>query len=239
MEFLGDVAAWFGDGSNWTGNAGMLARLGEHVRISVVAMLIALVIALPVGLALGHLGKGGTLAINISNVGRAIPSIALLTVAVQFLGLGSVPTYIALVALAVPPMITNAYVGIRSVDAEIRESARGMGLTGAQVLRQVELPLAVPLVMAGVRTAAVTVVATATLAALVGEGGLGRFILDGRAVQDLVRVFAGALAVGVLAVLTERGLGALQAALTPKGLRLAEHVEGRPAASLADAVSTT
>jgi osmoprotectant transport system permease protein len=156
----------------------------------------------------------------VANVGRAVPSFALLVLALKVFGLGVTPTYVALVALAVPPMLVNAYVGLAEIDPELRESAKGMGMTGRQALWRVELPLALPMVMAGIRTGAVQVVATATLAAFIGEGGLGRYIVDGQSVQDNVTVFAGAFAVAVLSVLTELGLGAVQKAVTPRGRRV-------------------
>jgi osmoprotectant transport system permease protein len=230
MSFLGDVVDWFRDASHWTGNNGVIHRLAEHVQISLVSILIAAAIALPIGIVLGHLRRGGLVAINVSNVGRALPTFALLILLVQILGIGdppgvlaftgSLPTLIALVALAVPPMLTNAYVGMTEVDADVRESAQGMGMSGAQQLARVELPIALPLVMAGVRTGAVAVVATATLAAYIGWGGLGRFIIDGLATQDYVQVFAGAVLVAVLSVLVEFMLAGVQRAIVSPGLRV-------------------
>jgi osmoprotectant transport system permease protein len=210
MDFLGNVVDWFQDGSNWSGDDGVIHRVAEHVQISLVALLIAAAIALPIGIVLGHMRRGGLVAINVSNVGRALPTLAVLIILVQILGIGdppgvlaftgSLPTLIALVALAIPPMLTNAYVGITDVDADVRESAEGMGMSGRQQLSRVELPIALPLIMAGVRTSAVAVVATATLAAYVDAGGLGRYIVDGFAVQDNVKVFVGGLLVALLAV---------------------------------------
>ena len=235
MEFLGDVVAWFTDGENWQGDFGLPNRIFEHVRISAVSILIACALALPVGLTLGHLRRGGALAVNVSNIGRAIPSFALLVLALQLFGFGSTPTYVALVALAVPPILTNTYVAIGQVDPELREAAAGMGMRGTEVLRRIELPLAVPLVMAGVRTSAVQVVATATLAAFIGEGGLGRFIVDGRAVRDNVTVFAGAFVVALLSIVTEVLLGGVQRLLTPRGLAVSAPEEVSDA--FADAVA--
>jgi osmoprotectant transport system permease protein len=148
--------------------------------------------------------------VNLANIGRAIPSFALLVLFVFVFSIGPEPVFIALVALAIPPVVTNAYVGVSGVDADTREVARGMGMTGGQVLRRVELPLALPLVMAGVRTAGVQVVATATLGAVVAWGGLGRYIVDGFAQQDNVKLFAGALLVAALSVGVELALGFLQ-----------------------------
>lgn len=218
METLGDVVAWFADAGNWQGPFGILNRTLEHVRLSAVAVAVAVAVALPIGVVLGHRGRGGPLAVNVANVARAVPSFALLVIALQIWGFGATPTYVALVALAVPPILTNAYVGVSDVDDELRDAARGMGMSGAAVLWGVELPLAMPLVMAGIRTAAVQVVATATLAAFIGQGGLGRLIVDGRASRDIPQLVAGAIAVAVLSIATELALGVAQRLLTPKGL---------------------
>jgi len=173
VSFFGDVWQWFLD--NWSSGigGGIWERALEHLQVSALSVLIALVIALPPAVLLGHLGRGGALAINVVNVGRALPSFAILVIAYQVTGeIGVVPTVIALVALAVPPIFTNTYIGVREVDADIRESARGMGMEGTQVLRRIELPMAMPLIMAGIRTSTVQVIATATLASLIGWGGL-------------------------------------------------------------------
>ncbi|HWI02484.1 MAG TPA: ABC transporter permease subunit, partial [Acidimicrobiales bacterium] len=173
----------------------------------------------------GHRGRGGALAINVSNIGRAIPSLAILALVQQAIGLsgwpgfGARPALVALIALAVPPLVTNAYVGMRGVDRDVVEAARGMGMTGGELLWRVELPIALPLVMAGVRTAAVQVVATATLAAVTAWGGLGRFIVDGFGQRDNAQIVAGALLVGLLALVTEVGLGGLQRMVVSEGLR--------------------
>jgi osmoprotectant transport system permease protein len=217
---IGDVWSWFTTGDNWRGTDGVPHRLLEHITISAESMAIAVAVALPIALVLGHVGRGGFLAVNMANVGRAIPSLALLTfVAIVFQKIGTTPAIVALVALAIPPMITNTYVGIREVDPDVVEAARGMGLSGRQLLLRVEVPLAVPLILAGVRTAAVQVVATATLAALVAAGGLGRYIVDGFGTQHYDTVYAGAILVALLALVTELSLGLLQRALTPGARR--------------------
>lgn len=221
MEVLGDAVAWFSDGSHWRGPGGVPTRLWEHLVLSLVPLLLAIAAALPVGVVLGHLRKGGVVAVNVANIGRAVPSFAVLVLALQALGFGRTPAFVALFALAVPPILTNAYVGLAGVDDDIVESARGMGMTGLEVLRRVELPLAVPLVMAGIRTSAVQVVATATLGAYIAQGGLGRYIVDGYAQRDFGQVVAGAVLVSALAVLAEVGLGALQRATVPRGLAVA------------------
>jgi osmoprotectant transport system permease protein len=215
MGVAGDVAGWFGDPAHWRGSSGVPTRLLQHVSLCGRSVLVALVVAVPLGLVLGHTGRGGALAINISNVGRAIPSFALLVLSVQAFGLGDTPPFVALVALAAPPVLTNTYVGVRQVDRDVLDAARGMGMTGAQVLARVEAPLALPLIMAGVRTASVLVVATATLAAEVASGGLGRYIVDGISQQDNAQLLAGALLVALLALLTEVVLGRVQAHVTP------------------------
>ncbi len=219
MSFLGQVVHWFFDPAHWSGTGGIPNRTFEHVAMSAGATAAACVIALPIGLVFGHSGRFGGLAINVSNVGRAIPSFAILVLALQIFGIGATPAFVALVLLAIPPILTNAFVGMRDVDPELREAARGLGMRPGQVVLRVELPVAMPVVMAGVRTAGVQVVATATLAALVAWGGLGRFIVDGFGQRDFVQLFAGALLVAALAFAAELFLAGLQHALTPRGLR--------------------
>jgi osmoprotectant transport system permease protein len=220
-----DVVEWFTTAEHWRGDFGVPRRLTEHAVMSGAAVLAAVLIALPVGVWLGHRGRGGALAINLANVGRALPSLAILALAQQVFGLsgwpgfGARPAFVALVALAVPPLVTNAYVGMRGVDHDVVEAARGMGMTGRELLWRVELPIALPLIMAGLRTAAVQVVATATLAAVTAWGGLGRFIVDGFGQQDNAQIVAGALLVALLALVTELVLGRVQRAVVSQGLR--------------------
>jgi osmoprotectant transport system permease protein len=228
FSFFGDVGSFFGDGANWQGAEGIPTLFLQHLQLTFVSVAAAILLALPVGIWLGHVRTGGALAINVANIGRALPALALLILAVQWVGIGdpkgilvpvlSVPAFIAMVALAVPPILANAYVGVAGVDDELREAALGMGMNGRQMLRRVEIPMALPLIMAGVRTAAVAVVATATLAAYVDAGGLGRYIVDGFAVQDSVKIFAGALLVALLAVLVEGSLALVQRAVVSPGL---------------------
>jgi osmoprotectant transport system permease protein len=219
MSFIGQVAQWFLDPGHWQGDGGILHRTFEHVLMSGASVLTAAVIALPVGIAIGHFGRGGILAINVSNIGRAVPSFAVLVIAVQLFGIGALPAFIALVVLAIPPMVTNSYIGMREVDPDVREAARGMGMRERAVLLRVELPIALPFIMAGIRTSAVNVVATATLAALVAWGGLGRFIVDGLGLQDYPMLFAGAVMVAVLSLIVEFSLAGVQRLSTPAGLR--------------------
>ncbi|MBA3655306.1 MAG: ABC transporter permease [Actinobacteria bacterium] len=211
MHFLAQVVEWFTTASHWHGAGGVPQRLLEHVALSASAMAVAIAVALPVGMTLGHVRRGGVFAINVANIGRALPSLGLLVLAASAMhSISSGPARVALIALAIPPILTNTFIGVRDVDADIREAARGMGLSGGQVLRRVEAPLALPLIVAGIRTAAVNVVATATLAAIVAGGGLGRYIVDGIAQQDQPQAFAGAFLVAVLSVATELSLGAVQ-----------------------------
>jgi osmoprotectant transport system permease protein len=221
MSAWQDAVVYLNDPYNWTRTDGILDLLVQHVTISAVAVAAAMVIAIPVGVVLGHTGRGGGFTVALSNVSRAVPTLALLTVfAVTPIGFGPRATTIALALFAVPPILTNTYVGFREVDRDVVEASRAMGLSGRQVVLQAELPLAAPLLMTGVRTAAVQVVATATLAALVAGGGLGRIINLGFGQQDYGVVLAGALLVAVLAVLTELVLAALSWTLTPGEKRL-------------------
>lgn len=217
MGIVGEVGTWLTTGSNWTGDGGAWQRLGEHVYLTLVCLAAACVLALPVALWLGHIGRGGALAVNISNAGRAVPTFAVLVLlTLSPLGQhGSWPTVIALVLFALPPLLTNAYVGMREADRDVVEAARGMGMSGWQLLRGVELPLAFPLIMTGVRSAAVQVVATATLAALPGGGGLGRIITAGFHLYDTAQVVAGAVLVAALALVIEGGLVVAERLLDP------------------------
>ena len=199
MSFLGAVVVWFMSPAHWTGPDGVPTRLLEHVQISAVAMGVAIVIALPIGITLGHLHRFGNAAINVSNVGRAIPSFAILVIAFEIFGLGNIPAFAALTLLAIPPMLTNSYIGVRDVDPEVLDAARGMGMRVRRMVFGIEIPLAIPLVMAGVKTSAVQVIATATLAAIVAGRCTVRHIPD--VIRELydIRVFPRAVVVGALA----------------------------------------
>ena len=222
MHFLSQVAHWLA--SNAAGPDGIWVRSLNQLELSAAVVLAAVVVGVGLGLVLGHSGRGGFVAVNAANAARAVPSLALLTLlaiqpAIALKGHGFLASFLALFALAVPPILTNAYVGVRDVDPDARSAARAMGMTGSQVLRRVELPLALPLVMAGVRTAAVEVVATATLAAYVSFNDLGSIIFAGLNTQNHVQTFAGGLLVAVLALVTDLVLAAAQRAVTPVGLR--------------------
>ena len=178
-------------------------------------------IALPLGLVIGHTGRGALLAINVANLGRAIPSYALLLVLFPVFGLGFATAFPALILLTLPPILTNTYIGIHEVDRDMVDAGRGMGMGSLQILARVEVPIALPFIVAGIRTAAVQVVATATLAALVAGGGLGRYIVDGFALQDHGQLLAGGLLVAGLAIATERLLAAVERRVTSPGLGMA------------------
>ncbi|MFJ9826557.1 ABC transporter permease [Streptomyces sp. NPDC101160] len=205
MGFFADTWTWLTTGAHWSGESGVWHRLAEHLYVSGAALLLACAVALPLGLWLGHLGRGGALAVNVSNAGRAVPVFAVLALFMvsPLRNAGDIPTVIALVLFAIPPLLTHAYVGVREVDRAVVEAARGMGMSGGQLFRGVELPLARPMLMTGLRSAAVQVVATATIAAMAGQGGLGRIITAGFSTYNTPQVVAGALLVALLALLVE------------------------------------
>jgi osmoprotectant transport system permease protein len=213
MNDFTDAFRFIGD------NVSLLWQLTlDHLALTGAAMAIALVIALPLGVWLGHLHRGSFVAINVSNIGRALPSLALIAFGVALLGIGFVNVMVALVVLAIPPMLTNAYVAVDGVDPDAVEAAQGMGMTPTEVLLRVELPLALPLIFAGVRTAVVYVIATATLAPLAGASSLGDVIVD-QATYRLPGVLGAAICVAVLALVAELLFALLQRAVTPRGLR--------------------
>jgi osmoprotectant transport system permease protein len=218
VNVLNDVLAWLTDPAQWSGTDGIPFRTLQHLGYSLVAMAIAAAIALPIGIFIGHTGRGALTVINLANQGRAIPALGILFLMFFLFGIGVAPILAALIALAIPPMVTNSYIGVRSVDRDVREAAEGMGMRGGQLLWKVEVPVAMPLIMAGVRTSTVQVVATATLAAVVGLGGLGRYLIDGLSQRDLPQVVGGAILVAVLSLLTELLLGRVQTLVVSRGL---------------------
>jgi osmoprotectant transport system permease protein len=219
IEFIFNEHESPSGGAQVGGLANMWELTWEHLQLSFVSLGIACAIAIPLGLWLGHTGKGGFLAINASNVGRAVPSLALIAFFVAYIGVGFTNLTLALVLLAIPPILTNTFTGVRQVDRDSVDSARGMGMTGPQVVRRVELPLALPLIFGGIRISAVNVVATATIAPLAGVVTLGDPIINVNTYGDEGRL-AAALVVALLAVVTEVVLGAVQRAVTPEGLKL-------------------
>lgn len=204
-----------------------LDQLVAHVELSVIALLIGVAIALPTALLVSRSPLWSAVAVNVGNIGRAVPSLAILAFALPILGLGFGPALVALTALAVPPILINASTGLRQVDPLVVDAARGMGFSEAQILGRVRIPIAAPIIFAGVRTAAVQVVASATLATFIGGGGLGDLIVLGFQRNDPAVQIAGSLAVAVLAIITELGFGAIELACTPKGLRMARQRSGK------------
>ncbi len=223
-HFLASVADWFTTSAHWTGSNGIPELFWRQIVLSLAVVAGAVIIGGGVGLVLGHTGRGGLVAVNAANAARAIPSLALLTLfailpSISLKWGGFLAAFLALLILAIPPILTNTYVGMREVDADVRDAAKAVGLTGGEILWRVELPLATPVLMAGVRTAAIEVVATSTLAAYVSYTDLGTPIISGLNTNNTVEAFAGAILVGLLAAVVALGLGLVQRALTPLPLR--------------------
>ncbi len=204
---IGSILAWLTSSAHWSGDDGILHRLVQHLEYSFAALLIAALIALPLGLYIGHTGRGRFLVVGVAGAARAVPTLGLLFLVVLWLGpklsgdiAFLVPSISVLVVLAVPPILSGAYAGVEGVDPAARDAAKGMGMRGSEVLGKVELPCALPLIFSGLRSAALQVIATATIAAYVGLGGLGRFLIDGLAVRDTPQTVSGAVLVAVLAL---------------------------------------
>ncbi|MGL4173019.1 MAG: ABC transporter permease [Actinomycetota bacterium] len=220
MGWLTDALSWLSAGENWSGPDGAFGLLWQHVWWSVVAVLIAVVVVGPLGVWLGHRGRGAVLASNVGNIGRAVPTFAVLTLLIlspKPFGQNGFSVVTALTLFAIPPVLTTACVAVREVDLTVVDAARGMGLGHWQVLRQVEIPLAAPLLVQGVRVAAVQVIATATVAGLAGGGGLGQLITTGFSLQDQPQLVAGALLVAAFALFAEGLFEVLQQAVRPAG----------------------
>jgi len=236
---IGDVVAWLTDPANWSGPNGVPARLGEHVAISVASLAIAILIALPVGFYIGHTGRGASLAVNLANLWRALPSLAVIAIVLPITaafdnqaGFFVYPTAVAMIVLAVPPILVNTYAGIRGIDADLVEAGRGVGMSERQLLTGVELPLAVPVIVTGIRSGAVQVVATATLGAVFGFGGLGRYIVDGIGRFSLggaAQMLAGVVLVAGLVIATELFFALLQRLLTPRAIQVHRSATPTPA----------
>jgi osmoprotectant transport system permease protein len=223
MHTFVEVFNWLTEGAHWSGSNGIPIRALQHVELSLAAVAMAAAISLPLGLLIGHTRRGEFLAVSVANVGRAVPSFAILvmsfSIMLQYFGkhaFGFLPTLIALFFLAIPPILTNTIVGVQGVDPDTVEAARGMGMTERDVLLRLELPLAAPVIMAGIRISTLQVVATATLSALIAGGTLGRFIVDGFATNDPVQTVAGAVLVGTLALATEFAFARLERAVSPR-----------------------
>ncbi|MEU9884765.1 ABC transporter permease subunit [Sphaerisporangium sp. NPDC051011] len=210
---------FFGDSANWSGSGGIPVRLLEHVEFSFAALLLAMAIAIPLGLLIGHTRRGAVLVVVAANAARALPTLGLVVLIVLLAGVGTTwPVLLPLVALAVPPILVNTYEGIRGVDEDLRDAAYGMGLRGGQVLLRVLVPVALPLILLGLRIAAIQVVATATVAAYVGLGGLGRYIIDGLATKDFPSTIGGAVLVAALALVVQLAFALLQRVVVSPGV---------------------
>ncbi len=221
MNIPAEVVAWFADGSHWSGAAGIPALLGEHLALTAASLGIACAIALPVALWLGHTGRGGVLAVQIGNIGRAVPTLALLSI-LLFLpppfGRTTLSALIAFTLFAIPVLLTNTYVGMREVDPAAVDAAKGMGMSGPEVLHKVELPLVTPALMNAVRQGAVQVVATVSIAAIFAFGGLGRIITRATGASggfDVPQIIAGALVIAVLAIAVDLSFAALGRVVDP------------------------
>ena len=224
MHFLAQVFGWFTTSTNWTGSSGIPELFWRQLELSLTVVATALLLGGGAGVLLGHTGRGGLVAVNAANAFRAVPTLALLTLlaiqpSISLRWGGFLAAWLALTALAIPPILTNTYVGMREVDADVRDAAKAMGLTGGQVLRRVEVPLALPFVMAGIRTATIEVVATSTLAAYVSYTDLGTYVITGLNTNNSVLSFSGAILVAAMAGLVAGALGVLARAVTPVPMR--------------------
>ncbi|MFC5911205.1 ABC transporter permease [Streptacidiphilus monticola] len=219
MSIFQYLQSFYSDGSRWSGADGIPHRLWEHVLYSLLALAIALALALPVGLWTGHTRRFGNVLAALATAARALPSFGLLVLLTLLMGLGLTPVMVPLVALAVPPILVTSYEAIRTVDPNLTDAARGMGFGGWRVLFQVELPVALPLILSGVRSAAIQIVSTATIAAYVAFGGLGRYIVDGLAQLNYAKVVGGASLVAALALATLGFFWLLQKWIVSPGVR--------------------
>jgi osmoprotectant transport system permease protein len=219
METLTDTIAWLTTADNWWGPTGILQRIWEHLQYSLLAVGLAALIALPAGLVIGHTGRAEPGAFALSGAARAVPTLGLLVLLGRWYPVQAWPVVVVLAVLAIPPILANTTAGIGGVDPAARDAAQGMGMTPLQVLTRVEVPLAAPLILAGVRSALLQVMATATIAAFAGLGGLGRFIIDGFAVRDDARVYGGSIVVAVLALVGEGLFAVAQRSAPSSGLR--------------------
>ena len=221
MSLAGGALEWLTDPENWSGPGGIPARLLEHLTYSGVTMAVALAVAVPLGLWVGHTGRGSGVVVGLAGALRALPTLGLLTLFTLLLGLGLVPPIIALVLLAIPPILSGAYAGVANVSPALKDAGAAMGMTGIQVLTRVEVPNALPVILGGVRNAALQVVATVTVVAYINLGGLGRYLIDGLAVRDYDRMLGSVVLVAVLALVVDAVLALAQRLSTSPGLRLA------------------
>jgi osmoprotectant transport system permease protein len=219
MSFFSWAWDWVTQASNWQGPGNILQQVLAHLGYSALPLAIAALIGIPAGVAIGHTGRGATIVINVANAWRAIPTLGLLTLLFEWFNFSPLTWLLPLAALAIPPILVNSYEGVAGVDPAVRDAARGVGMTRWQQVTRVEVPIAMPLILVGLRTGAIFVVATATIAAYIGLGGLGRFIIDGLASKEYSPVAGGALVVVVLALLVLALFAGLSWLVVPAGLR--------------------
>lgn len=212
---INDMIAYLGTGANWASEGGIGARLGEHLWYSLLSVLAALLVAFPLGLFIGHTGRGRVLLVSLSNVLRALPSLGIMTLMVLLMGLGLFPPLVALILIAIPPILAGVYAGVANVDPLVVDSARAMGMKESRLILQVEIPLALPLILGGLRGAILQVIATATIAAYVNLGGLGRYIFDGLALYNYGQVLVGAVLVTTLALAVDGVMALLVKRFSP------------------------
>jgi osmoprotectant transport system permease protein len=233
MGLIGGIVAWFTDPAHWRGPAGVPTRVEEQLALAAASLAIAAAIGLAIGVWVGHTGRGGTLAANVANLGRSLPTLAVMAIVVPLTasidpeaGFKVWPAIVGLVVLGIPPLLVNAYAGVGGVDRETVEAGRASGMRGWQVLWRIELPIAIPVILAGIRSAASQIVATATLAAIFGGPGLGRYLVEGYAQLNYPMMWAGVILVGAMFAAVEVLLAAAQRALTSPGLRLLAAPQG-------------
>jgi len=226
MTVINDTIAWLTDPLSWIGPNGIPTRMAEHIVICGLSMVIALIIAMPAGLYIGHTGRFARLAVNLANLWRALPSLAVIAIVLPLtaridpqLGFKVIPTVVAMIVLAVPPILVNTYSGLQGVDSDVREAGRGQGMSEWQLLSRIEVPLAVPAINTGISSATVQVIATATLGAIFGFGGLGRYLIDGLSQGDIGQTVGGAVLVGALVLTAEAVFAVVGWQVTPRALR--------------------
>ena len=215
-----DALTWIFDPSHWTQGPDISGHLLEHLGVSGLCVLIAVVIALPIGIAIGHTGKGRGVAILISNIARALPTLGLLSILILLFGIGLLPITVVLVVLAIPPMLAGAYAGIESVDRQTIDAARALGMTEGQIIMRVEIPLAMPLLIGGLRATVLQVIATLGIASAFAFGGLGIYLINGLAQADFTQLLAGAILITALALIVDGILAVVQRFVVPRGVSL-------------------
>lgn len=236
MTFFADTLAWLLDPANWVGSGGIPTRLTQHLLFTLVALGVAAVIAVPIGFGIGHTGRGRGLAVAISGAFRAIPTLGLLTLVALSVGIGLNAPFVALTVLAIPPILAGAYTGFEAIDRKIIDAARAVGMSEVQILLKVELPLGLPLLIGGLRSATLQVVATATLAAYIADFGLGRYLFEGLRIRDYGEMLGGSVLVILLAIVLEGVFALVQKLVVPRGVTAGRPTDIRDGSSRSRAV---